>query len=171
MSEQNSPRPEIVFSDAPEVHISKATNLLKKKAGSGGFDPRAVAAAEKRMAEAANLFPKIAASDIEVISYALRQLEHATQTKEWMERIQWAAAELKSNSIMFQYPLVAAVAQSLCEFFEKSKALTALGREVVALHLQTLRIALEQGPRAVTKNDETQLLSGLGKASAKALQE
>ena len=170
MSERSS-QPEIVFSDAAEIKISKATNMLKKKAGSGGFDPRAIAAAEKRLSEAKNLFPKIAASDIQVIGYALNQLQHATQTKEWMDRIQWAAAELRSNGTMFQYPLVAAVAHSLCEFFDKAKQLSALGRKVVALHLQTLQIALEQGPRAVTKNDETELLSGLAKASAKAMQE
>lgn len=160
-------QPEIVFSEA--VRVEPKSFSLRKKAGTGGFDPKAIAAAEKRLADAKNMFPKIAAGDIDVISYAVSQLEHATQTKEWMERIQWAAAELMSNGTMFQYPLVGAVAQSLYNFMGKATNLSTLGREVILLHLHTLRVALEKGPRAITKEDQSELLDGLAKACAKAL--
>lgn len=155
--------------DNDDVKVTKASFTLKKKAGSGGFDPRALALAEKRLADAKKMFPTIAAGDIEAITYALKQLEHATQTKEWIDRIQWAAAELKINSAMFQYPLVTEVTSSLYEFLAKMKTLTPLGREVIALHLQTLMLAMEQGARPVTQDDKTNLLYGLGKAVEKAL--
>lgn len=171
MSDRQPPaqRMNISFSSS-DVKIEKASLNLKRKAGDGGFDPRAIAMAERRLSAAKDLFPKIAAGDIDVITYALSQLEHATQTKEWFERMQWAAAELKANSVMFQYPLVARVAESLCEFFELAGDINLLGREVISLHLKALQIAMEKGSQAVTEEDEVELLSGLAKASMKALQ-
>jgi hypothetical protein len=167
---QHSTPLEISFID-PDVKIVKATSSLKKKAGSGGFDPRSVAMAEKRLAEAKSMFPKIAASDIEVIGYALRQLEHATQTKQWLERIQWSAIELKSNGAMFQYPLVTAVASSLCTMLDQIQILTPKAQEVTELHLKTLILVLKEGPRTITEHDENGLIAGLKKAVRKVLQE
>ncbi len=140
----------------PRIDFVESTQSERKRFSfsKGGFDPQAVAAAEKRLAEAAAMFPKIAAGDLDVIAYALGQLEHATQIKQWLERMQWAAAELKSNGDMFQYPLVGAIAHSLYTYLESNSDVSVeTARRIVALHLKTMRDALEKGPGAITADD------------------
>lgn len=169
------PEIDIVFIDGEESFDQKRvlppSHALKRKVGNGGFDPKAIALAEQRLSEAKNLFPQIAADDIQAIQVAMTQLVHATQTKEWLERITWAAVELRSNGAMFQYPLVTAVAELLYLFLLELKKVTPLSQQVIQLHHNALLIAMDHGPRAITNTDEIELLHGLRKAAKKALAE
>jgi hypothetical protein len=153
------------------VKIIKATYELKIKAGTGGFAPEAIAAAEKRLTEAVTLFPVVAKKDLNEIEEILIQLEKGNFSQELLLRVYSAATELRLNSQMFSYPLVTAISESLCVFCENVTKASALISEVIALHLRTLKIAIEQGARAITDRDRVELLSGLEKANAKALKE
>lgn len=151
-----------------DVTIIKAGYELKIKAGSGGFSPVAIAAAERRLEEAKSSFPTIARRDIQEIEEILLLLEQGEISKSLLWRVYAAGLELKLNSQMFQYPLVTAVSDSLCKFTDSVSLMSDLAAEVIALHLRTLKIAIEQGPRAITEQDKVELLSGLEKASEKA---
>ena len=153
------------------VKIIRATYELKIKAGTGGFAPEAIAAAEKRLAEAVTLFPVVAKKDLGEIEKILLELEQGNVSQELLLRVYSSATELKLNSQMFRYPLVTAVSESLCAFCESVVKASPLIAEVIALHLRTLKIAIEKGARAITDQDRVELLNGLEKANAKALKE
>lgn len=153
----------------PNVKVLKASFSLKNRVGSGGIEAANIEAAEKRLREAKMLFPQVAAADLQVIELAIDKLQKDVDVATELENIHTSALELKSNGAMFQFPLVTAVAQSLADFLEEMPGLTPMGRNVIMVHLKTLHVALAQGPRAVTPNDEAELLFGLKKAREKAL--
>lgn len=158
--------------ELPEnVRIVKASYALKHKAGYGGFDPHAMKVAEKRLNEAANIFPTVAAGDLTIIEKALEAIHENGLSREVMRTVFAAAVELKSHSAMFKFPLVASVADSLCVFLDAVQNMSSDVREIIELHLKTLRIAIAQGPRAITEKDKIELLDGLEKACAKALKD
>lgn len=152
-----------------DVRIIKASFALKIKVGSGGFDPRNVQKAEKSLAMSTHLFPSVASQDIELIKQTLREFQQSNTSSNSVRTILGAAAELRSHSTMFQFPLVSKVAESLLEFCEKVNEMSPLVEEIVLLHLRTLQIAMDEGPRAINGNDRVELLSGLEKACEKAL--
>jgi hypothetical protein len=151
------------------VRIIRATNELKLKVGGGGFSPIAVMNATKRLENSSNLFPLTAEHDLELIQEALRMIEEEANFYEIIRKIRGACNELKSHSAMFKFPLVGKVADSLYDFCEKVTEFSPLIIQVIALHLKTLKIAIDQGPRAITAQDNQSLLVGLEMASTKAL--
>ncbi len=153
----------------PEAKILKANYTLKQKAGDGGFSPEAVRAAMNRMESAVDLFPTIASGDLEAIEQALKIIRTGDISKPVMDKVYSACIELKAHGTMFRFPLVTMVADSLCVFLDSIQNMSMIVREIIELHLQTLKIAIGQGPRAITDKDKVELLNGLQKACAKAL--
>ncbi len=165
MTQEAAPTP-----NEPEVRIIRATNELKLKVGGGGFSKIAVNNAEKRLDNASAVFPVAAEHDMTLIQDALRMIEDENVNfYEVLRKIRGACIELKSHSIMFKFPLVGKVAESLYEFCDKITAFTPLIIQVIALHLKTLKIAIDQGPRAIMPTDHKSLLVGLEMACSKAL--
>lgn len=154
-----------------DVRIVKASYSLKQKAGDGGFSAAAVKAATQRLESAVELFPSVAAADLAAIEQALAMIQSGDLSKAVLTKVYAACIELKSHSSMFNFPLVTSVADSLCVFLDSIENVSMTIREIIALHLQTLKIAIAQGPRAITEKDKAELLAGLEKACAKALEE
>jgi len=152
------------------VKVVRATYEAKQKVGGGGFSDKMIQAAEKRMKDAAEIFPSAAKHDMDKLNAILAEIRNGNVSQELVLRIKTSAHEIRVNGQMFQYPLVSAVAESLVSFCEAIKTLSGLPVEVIALHLKTLKIALDQGPRAIMERDRVELLSGLEKACAKALE-
>lgn len=160
------------MTDQPDnVRIVKASYALKHKAGDGGFAPEAVKAATQRLENAVEMFPTIAAGDLEAIEEALKAIRLGDLSKDILNKVYGACVELKSHGSMFQFPLVTKVAESLCAFLDAIEKTSTTIREIIALHLETLKLAIAQGPGAITEKDKAELLSGLEKACAKALEE
>ena len=152
-----------------EAKIVRATYDLKMKVGGGGFKTDAIQRAEKRLADAKTIFPSAAKHDIDKLDLILDEVRKGNVSADLIEKIKISAQEIRVNGQMFQYPLVSAVAASLYEFCEAIQTLSPITIEVIALHLKTLKIALGEGPRAITPRDRDELFTGLEKASAKAL--
>jgi len=152
------------------VKVIRATYEAKQKVGGGGFDDKMIFAAEKRMKDAAEIFPSAAKHDMDKLDVILGEIRKGNVSDDLVLRIKTSAHEIKVNGQMFQYPLVSAVAESLVMFCQTIKLFSPLAIEVVALHLKTLKIALDQGPRAIIERDRVEILSGLEKACAKALE-
>lgn len=155
----------------PEVRVLKASYALKQKVGDGGFSAQAVKTATERLESAVDMFPTIAASDLAAIEQALKVIQTGDLSKPVLNKVYSACVELKSHGAMFKFPLVTMVADSLCVFLDAIKNVSMTIREVIALHLQTLKIAIAQGPRAITDKDKAELMSGLNKACVKAIEE
>lgn len=153
-----------------EVRVLKASYALKHKVGDGGFSPEAVKAATVRLESAVDLFPTIAAGDLAAIEQALAMIQSGDVSKNVLTKVYSACVELKSHSSMFKFPLVTMVAESLCVFLDAIQEVSEIVRQIISLHLKTLKIAIAEGPRAITEKDKDELLSGLEKASAKALE-
>jgi hypothetical protein len=157
------------MTDNERIKVVRATYEIKQKAGSGGFDAKAVQYAEGRLKNAAEIFPSAAKHDLDKLDMILKELLGGNLSEELIAKTKASAHEINVNAQMFSYPLVSAVAESLVSFCTAVKKISPLSVEVVALHLQTLRIALGKGPRAITGQDKAELLDGLERAGAKAL--
>lgn len=153
-----------------EVVIIKAFHALKIKTGPGGFDPYNVAKASQRLENSAHIFPQAASHDITLIEKTLEMIhDDQTQSKVMLKKILASCVELKALSTMFQFPLVEQMADSLLSFCFALKDMTPLARDVVSEHLRVLKIAIAEGPRAITPKDREVLLDGLEKAVQKVL--
>lgn len=154
-----------------DVIITKAVHKLKIKTGPGGFDRDKVVQAKSRLESSADMFPEVAADDLELIEQALQLLKQENPPRHVLEKIMAAGVELKAHSAMFQFPLVTEVADSLLKFCMGVKTLSPIMREVISHHLNALKIAIGQGPRAITPQDHQDLLQDLEKVSQKVLRE
>lgn len=149
--------------------IIKAVHKLKIKTGPGGFDQRNIMMARKRLAEAAHMFPAVAAQDLTMLDEALLSAKSGADSIETKQRILAACTEIKAHSVMFQFPLVAEIAESLILFCDNLKMYSDVAYEVIAEYLKALRIAIGEGPRAITPHDRDSLLQDLSKATDKVL--
>lgn len=158
--------------------IVKAFYGLKIKTGTGGFDAMNLKKAERRMENAAHLFPQVAADDLDLIEEMLERqsAQHVTgvatdddQARAIHEHIVSSLVELKAHSTMFQFPVVTEILDNLLPFCLSLTHVTPLARDVITEHLRALKVAIAQGPRAITEQDRTELLSGLKQAVAKVL--
>lgn len=157
-----------------EAVIFKAFYGLKIKTGPGGFDPMNVKKAERRMKNAVHLFPQVASGDIALVEEMLEKLssdnvldQHAAITLH--ENIIASIVELKAHSTMFQFPLVTEILENLLPFCLTLTHVTPLACEVITEHFRALKVAIDQGPRAITPQDHKDLLLGLKQAVAKVL--
>ena len=151
--------------------IIKASYVLKIKAGEGGFCPKDLKKAKHTMAQAVHMFPSIAEQDVNRIRETIYQLRRDGDQDAAISAIQSAAAELLSHSLMFRFPLVGMVAESLVVFCERITHVTDLAAEVILLHLRTLQIAIDEGPRAIREDDREELLEGLHRACESTLRQ
>lgn len=157
-----------------DVRIIKAFHALKIKTGPGGFDPYNIAKATRRLESSTHLFPQAALHDIHLIEETLRLLQQnqaPENSKELLRKILASCVELKAHSTMFRFPLVAQVTETLLEFCFALDDISPLAREVISEHLRALKIAIAEGPRAITPEDHTNLLDGLEKAVRKTLRQ
>ena len=167
---------EITFSDESkepqkEAVIIKASYKLKIKAGNGGFDWQNIAIAERRLKDSAHLFPEAASKDVDLIEKALQSLKTGRSSDEVISIIQASCIELKSHSVMFQFPHAAEVIDSLLKLSGEIRTMSPIIREVVVLHLRTLKIVIDQARNTSGAFSKEHLLEGLKKASEKALSE
>lgn len=153
-----------------EAVIIKAFHTLKIKTGPGGFDPYAIIKASKRLESSAHLFPQVASHDISLIEDVLHMMRDEDSALA-LKKMLAPCVELKAHSAMFNFPLVTQVAGSLLDFCMRLSELTPIARDVASEHLRALKIAIEEGPRAITPEDHVNLLQGLEKAVHKALRQ
>lgn len=150
--------------------IIKAFHALKIKTGPGGFDPHNVIKASRRLENSAHLFPQIASNDISLIETTLELVQDdQANSEELLKKILASCVELKAHSAMFQFPLVTQVSESLLTFCLALTAISPIVRDVISEHLRALKIAIGEGPRAITPDDRDVLLQDLEKAVKKAL--
>jgi len=97
------------------VEVLQPPNLLKLKAGSGGFDPKAVLRAEARVGELAFGFTQWARQQAKNIGDLLEGLDEAS----WADspdatQMKRMAFDLKGQSGSFGYPMASTIADNLC---------------------------------------------------------
>lgn len=166
------PKIPLIDIDSKNAHrIIKASYVLKIKVGGGGFCPKDLDKAKNTLAQAVHMFPAIAEQDVNRIRKTIYQVQQDGDQDAAIGAIQSAAAELLSHSLMFRFPLVGMVAESLVTFCEKITHITDLAAEVIFLHLRTLQIAIDEGPRAIREDDRAELLDGLHRACDSTLRQ
>ena len=148
----------------PDVHILPADNRLKQKLGHGGFDGINVKKAEKRLAEARTEFPSIARRELHTINASLMALYDPGRL---LRDIFAASVDLKSNSGLFSYHVIAAVADSLTHFTEKLEQVDDKSLTIIQLHYDALQLVFDRGHDVMSQEQRVELLSGLQRAVKK----
>jgi hypothetical protein len=124
---------------ADVVEVIQPPNLLKLKAGSGGFDPKAVLRAEARVGELAFGFTQWARDQ----SKELAELMAALNEAGWgespgMEKARRIAFDLKGQSGTFGYPLASTIADNIGRLLALAYDVRVLA--LARAHADTLRL-------------------------------
>ncbi len=153
-----------MHSDQPPVTIISPDNKLKQKLGHGGFDSHSIEKAEQRLVEARSEFPSIARRELHAINSSLLALYDPVLL---LKDIFAAAVDLKSNSGLFSYNAIAAIADSLIHFTETLDRIDANSLMIIQLHYDALQLVFAQGHDAMTPEQRAEMLNGLRKAVMK----
>lgn len=148
----------------PGVSITPPDQTLKHKVGHGGFNVQNIAKAEKRLVEARSEFPLIARRELQAINWSLQALQNPARL---LEDIFAAAVDLKSNSGLFSYDTISAIADSLMTFTEGLTVIDQNNIIVIQLHYDALQLVFEQGHDVMTQSQRVEMLQGLKKAVQK----
>lgn len=151
-------------SDDADVRISTPDNALKHKLGHGGFNPRNIEKAEKRLVAARREFPVIARRELHVINASLLALYDPTHL---LKEIFAAAVDLKANGGLFHYDVIAAIADSLIGFTETLNTIDADSLTIIQLHYDALQLVFARGHDVMTPTQRNELMDGLRKAVTK----
>jgi hypothetical protein len=118
-------------------------NTLKRKVGSGGFDPAAIAAAEAAIAELAGNYLEWAGADLERVRQATAKAQgDAADRPRHLRACFDAAHDMKGQGGTFGYPLVSRVANSLCRYIERTSPQGTTDFIIIAAHIDALAALL-----------------------------
>jgi hypothetical protein len=85
-----------------------------------------------------------------------------------VERISRIVHDLRAIAIQFDYPLLAEVAQSLCDFIVDAPALAKARLDVIHVHVDAITVILADDLRGPGTAEAASVIDGLAKAVSKA---
>lgn len=132
--------------DQKKSHHSKLVtppNVLKKKAGHGGFDPAVLTKAQTTLEENTVDFKPIAVEFLALLGDALAKAKEGTENRdESVDAIIYPAMQLRAQGAMFHYPLITQIADILVNFLETVTAIDKDVRDIVNAHKVSINVVL-----------------------------
>ena len=123
-----------------KVNIIKATQDLKKKAGTGQVSPEKIKAGEKVLEDSSSSFLMIARESLADLKTGVDTAKSEDVSKEQLlEMIQSPLMHLKSSAGMFNYSLVGEMADIMFNFLERVEVVDDKAIEIVEAHHTTLQ--------------------------------
>lgn len=130
-------------------YIVPPNNLRKKQIDAGvtlTIDPALVGAAESKIMAMKNEYLGWVVGDLNKLSEACDvAIKDKDKRAEHVDTLYTRAAEIKGQGGSFGFPLVTTVGNQLCRYIEiQGNNLSDAQMEVVKLHVETLRIVIQQ---------------------------
>lgn len=126
-----------------KVTLVTPPNLLKKRAGSGGFDKKALEKAQAILEENTVDFKPMAVMLIKLLDEAIANAKSGDITGEAaIESIAYPAMQMRAQGTMFHYPLVTEISDILVNFLETVDAADKHVLEIVAAHRKSLNVVV-----------------------------
>lgn len=160
------------MSKPPDFTIVIPPNTLRMKAERPGGVTRSQAAESARavIARSAKEYRRISLQDVDELDALEPALFSPDGTAARSRQTFYRKAhQLWALGDTFDYPLVTAIADSLCFYLGKLGETGGVERSIILLHLQSLRLIIGQGIQGDGGPVERQMVAGLRQATAKAL--
>lgn len=158
----------------PVKYITPPNNLRKKQIDAGvslTVNLATVDAAEKKIGDMKDGYLKWVVDDLAKLSAATDQAvaDKANRAKH-VHDLYMKAAEIKGQGATFGYPLMSTIGSQLCRFIETvGNDLNDAQMGVVKLHVETLRLVIQQKMEGEGGGAGQKLLTGLSLALKKVM--
>jgi len=120
-------------------------NVLKKKAGSGGFDKKKIEKAQELIEHNEIDFTPVARELLDEIGHIVDHIHSGKMNGETaIESLLFPAMQLRAQGGMFQYPLVSKICNVLINFLEAVKAPDDDAMDIVVAHQRALVTVLSK---------------------------
>jgi chemotaxis protein histidine kinase CheA len=157
--------------DDPKVEVITPPDNLKdkvKSGGSGGVDEKVLARAEAVVAAMGGDFIQWAEKDLKSIQQAVENLKPETaDQKKFLNTIFQISHDIKGQGGSFDFGLLTAVGDSLCRFTEDREQANAAEIEAIKLHVEALKLVLNERLKGDGGETGKALLDGLRQVVAK----
>jgi len=124
---------------AAPVEIVPPSDRLARKAGSFAIDAERIAKVDRVLETLSEQYPQLARGDIEALTVSARRLAEAPADPGARKELYRLSHGLKGNAATLGYPLVTAVAASLCKLIEQEETPSPLALRAIAMHADALR--------------------------------
>lgn len=139
-------------------------NLLKQKAGSGGFDPATLAKAQSALEDNKVDFKPIAVTLVNLLSERVENVKAgALKDEAAIEALLFPVMQLRAQGSMFRYPLITEISDILINFLEAVSDTDNDALDIVTAHKASLNVVLS--------NQMTGESGALGKSLCSELRE
>lgn len=160
------------MSNEQQVRIITPPNLLRTKVvegGPGAVSAKALAQAEKVIADMADSYVEWVAADLVRLADALAALRSSapSEQKHLLRSIFAVAHDMKGQGGSFGYGLITTFADLLCKYVENLEVVTPEQTQVIALHVESMRVVVAQCMKGDGGPGGNQLLTGLEMVAAK----
>jgi hypothetical protein len=126
-----------------KVTLITPPNLLKKRAGKGGFDPEDVVKAQTVLEENTVDFKPMAIMLIKLLDKAAAAAKSGSiKGESAIESIAYPAMQLRAQGAMFHYPLVTEISDILVNFLETVDAADKDVLDIVSAHRKSLNVVI-----------------------------
>jgi chemotaxis protein histidine kinase CheA len=157
--------------DDPKVEVITPPDNLKdkvKSGGSGGVDEKVLARAEAVVAAMGGDFIQWAEKDLKSLQQAVENLKPETaDQKKFLNTIFQISHDIKGQGGSFDFGLLTAVGDSLCRFTEDREQANAAEIEAIKLHVEALKLVLNERLKGDGGETGKALLDGLRQVVAK----
>ena len=152
--------------------LIKPPNMLRLKIPrTGGPSMEQMAAdAAAALREIKDKYEAVVQADLRKIDDAIsRAIKTPTTTGDALKEIFGICHDIKGQAATLDYPLLTAIARSLCRFISTSESAASKGIDVVHVHSKAMAIVVGQKIRGDGGDNGKQLLDSLDSAVKKAL--
>ena len=151
--------------DDPKVEVITPPDTLKDKVkagGPGGVDEKVLKRAEAVVASMGGDFVKWAEKDLNSLQQAFNGLKAGTaEQKDSLRTIFQISHDIKGQGGSFDYGLLTAVGDSLCKLTEEKERVGAAEIEAMGLHIEALKLILNDRLKGDGGDTGATLLDGL----------
>jgi len=153
--------------DPTEVKITEPSFLLKAKApATKRLLSEAIEVAEAAVAELGKDYPQRAGEKVSELDRAFEALPATGDARNAVEALFAIAHEIRGEGGTFGFPLATAIASNLCAVLEDQDHVDKPLREVIRVHIDSLKLVVSQPIKGDGGAQGAELLDGLQKVSS-----
>ncbi len=129
-----------------DVNVIKANRLLQAKVGSGNIDETRILQSQAVIESDQTDFAPLAREFLDRLETALAQMPpEADDIRKIIQPIIIEIMQIKANAAMFHYNLSSTLANIILDFLENLKSWDKDAYDIVATHLKTQRLIINNG--------------------------
>lgn len=159
------------MADKPKIELITPPNPLRNKVSTGGagaVTAETLARAESAISELAADYLTWVENDLAMLQEKFEALHSGVgDEKETLNQLFRISHDIKGQGGSFDYSLMTAIGNGLCRFIEKHESVGPQEREVIALHIDAMKLVIGNRMKGEGGAAGERLLGGLSQVIAK----